>query len=260
MTRPLNIITEPKIYGMGTQVVHQEELNRFLEDNGVSWTTDSDIGAEVIMETAGRTCYQSFAQPRPGGNVAYLEHILEVAHGSVLEHSVFNYLITGISRSLTHEFVRHRAGMAYSQQSQRFVDESTRWNVIAPPLFLQYPEALPSFRIACEQSFGWYETLIEMFEQQIGMRTTAQKKMIREASRSVLPNACETRLFVTMNGRAFRHFLEMRGSIEADAEIRRLAIALFGFAKTDAPNLFQDMSIRLNDNGQSYIYSEHRKV
>src|SRR5438045_1886755 len=69
-------------------------------------------------------CYMSFAKPRPGGNKAYLGHIKEVAHGSVLEHAVWNILITGVSRSLTHELVRHRAGWAYSQLSQRYVDES----------------------------------------------------------------------------------------------------------------------------------------
>ncbi len=69
-------------------------------------------------------CYMSFAKPRPGGNHAYVEHILEVGHGSVLEHGVWNFLFTGISRSLTHELIRHRAGFGYSQLSQRYVDES----------------------------------------------------------------------------------------------------------------------------------------
>ena len=66
----------------------------------------------------------SFQRPRPGGNKAYIGHLLEVGHGSVLEHAVFNLLFTGVSRSLTHELVRHRAGFGFSQLSQRFVDES----------------------------------------------------------------------------------------------------------------------------------------
>src|SRR5260370_18581779 len=65
-----------------------------------------------------------FAKPGPGGNQAYLNPSLEVGHGSVLEHAVGNFLFTGVSRSLTHELVRHRAGMGYSQLSQRYVDES----------------------------------------------------------------------------------------------------------------------------------------
>src|SRR5207253_10437838 len=86
--------------------------------------TDTEIAGESLTEIAGRVCYMSFVRPRPGGNQAYLEHILDVGHGSVLEHAVWNFIFTGVSRALTHELVRHRAGWAYSQLSQRYVDES----------------------------------------------------------------------------------------------------------------------------------------
>src|SRR5205085_10734218 len=85
---------------------------------------DTEIAGEKLAEIAGRVCYLSFARPRPGGNQAYLGHILEVGHGSVLEHAVWNFVFTGVSRTLTHELVRHRTGMGYSQLSQRYVDES----------------------------------------------------------------------------------------------------------------------------------------
>ena len=110
----IRVITEPAVYVIGKQVVQADELERFLADHGVSWKTDSDVPAEVMTETAGRVCYMSFAKPRPGGNAAYLHHIKEVGHGSVLEHGVWNLLLTGISRSLTHELVRHRASLAFS--------------------------------------------------------------------------------------------------------------------------------------------------
>ena len=89
-----------------------------------TWQTDTEVAGEHLVEMAGRVCYMSFAKPRPGGNQAYLGHILEVGHGSVLEHAVWNFVFTGVSRSLTHELVRHRAGFGYSQLSQRYVDES----------------------------------------------------------------------------------------------------------------------------------------
>ena len=82
------------------------------------------MAGQKLVEVAGRLCYTSYARPRPGGNATYIGHILEVGHGSVLEHAVFNFIITGVSRSFTHELVRHRAGWSYSQLSQRFVDES----------------------------------------------------------------------------------------------------------------------------------------
>src|SRR5919202_4719305 len=81
----------------------------------------------------------SFLRPRPGGNAAYLSHIKESGHGSVLEHAVWNFLITGVSRSLTHELIRHRAGMGYSQLSQRYVDESVA-EYVEPDCIADNPE------------------------------------------------------------------------------------------------------------------------
>src|SRR5580692_4926642 len=113
----MRIISEPSVYLIGRQTIDDSALDKFLSDHGVSWESDSEVAAEVITETAGRTCYMSFAKPRPGGNAAYLTHIKEVGHGSVLEHAVWNLLITGVSRSCTHELARHRAGFGFSQLS-----------------------------------------------------------------------------------------------------------------------------------------------
>src|SRR5439155_8713173 len=99
-------------------------LDRFLADHGVAWQSDTEVAAEELVEVAGRVCYMSFARPRPGGNHTYVRHLLEVGHGSVLEHAVWNFIFSGLSRTCTHELVRHRAGFGYSQLSQRYVDES----------------------------------------------------------------------------------------------------------------------------------------
>lgn len=100
-------------------------INDFLQkETNDKWFPGKAMTADAIPEFAGRLCYMSFDNPRPGGNKAYLHHIKEVGHGSVLEHVNFGVLFTGVSRSLTHELVRHRAGTAYSQLSQRYVDES----------------------------------------------------------------------------------------------------------------------------------------
>ncbi|HYT93896.1 MAG TPA: FAD-dependent thymidylate synthase, partial [Gemmataceae bacterium] len=120
----IRILLEPTVYLVGRQVVDQAEVDRFLADHGVAWQTDTEVAAEHLVEVAGRTCYMSFARPRPGGNKTYIDHILEVGHGSVLEHAVWNFLFVGISRSCSHELVRHRAGFGFSQLSQRYVDES----------------------------------------------------------------------------------------------------------------------------------------
>src|SRR5262245_65475534 len=119
----VRILREPTVYLVGKQQVVQAEVDRFLADHGVSWKTDTEVGGEMLAEVSGRLCYMSFARPRPGGNKAYVDHILEVGHGSVIEHAVWNFIFVGVSRSLTHELVRHRH-LSYSQLSQRYVDES----------------------------------------------------------------------------------------------------------------------------------------
>ncbi|MFM7114907.1 MAG: FAD-dependent thymidylate synthase, partial [Planctomycetota bacterium] len=136
---PMRILRDPEVYLVGRQESHEAEVERFLADHGVAWQTDTDVAAESLVEVAGRVCYMSFARPRPGGNHAYIKHILEVGHGSVLEHAVWNFLITGVSRSFTHELVRHRAGMGYSQLSQRYVDESVA-EYVEPDCIAQDPE------------------------------------------------------------------------------------------------------------------------
>lgn len=106
------VITEPRVYLVGRQMLDQDMFDAFLDDEGLAFKTDTDIPAEVIAEAAGRTCYMSFGKGRKT-NAEYLERIISSHHGSVLEHAVWNFLVTGISRSLTHELIRHRAGFGY---------------------------------------------------------------------------------------------------------------------------------------------------
>lgn len=113
-TSDMRIIRDPEVYLVGRQTTSAAEIDRFLADHEVStWESDTEVAGEYLAEVAGRVCYMSFAKPRPGGNSAYLGHILEVGHGSVLEHAVWNFIFTGISRSCTHELIRHRAGFGY---------------------------------------------------------------------------------------------------------------------------------------------------
>jgi thymidylate synthase (FAD) len=258
----LHIIHEPKVYLLGRQFVDDEALSAFLSDHDVSkWTTDSDVGGEKLIETAGRLCYMSFQKPRPGGNKAYIGHILEVGHGSVLEHAVFNLLFTGVSRSLTHELVRHRAGFGFSQLSQRFVDES-ECSFVEPEVIAADPELHRIWLEAVQTSQTAYRDLADRLTgtfKDIPDRTLRRKKA-REAARSVLPNATETKIFVTANARALRHFIEMRGDAAADVEIRRLAIAVCKVMQQEAPNLFGDYTMLDLPEGGQAVTTEHKKV
>lgn len=268
----VRVITDPSVYVLGRQTVDDAELNRFLADHGVSWESDSEVAGEVLTETAGRVCYMSFAKPRPGGNSAYLTHIKEVGHGSVLEHAVWNLLLTGVSRSLTHELVRHRAGFGFSQLSQRYVDESVA-EYVEPDIIAADPELHAIWLESVKQSHAAYMKLADALNAKLADPAaaaavmlppnpdrTTRRKAARQAARSVLPNATETKIFVTANARALRHFLEMRGSSHAEPEIRKLSCAILDVLQKDSPNLFGDYQKVPLPDGTFEITTPFKKV
>jgi thymidylate synthase (FAD) len=260
-TRDIRVIREPTVYLVGRQILEETELDRFLADHGVAWQTDTEIAGEHLTEVAGRLCYMSFAKPRPGGNKAYLGHILEVGHGSVLEHAVWNFIFVGISRTVTHELIRHRAGFGYSQLSQRYVDESVA-EYIEPDSIAADPELHRLWLDAVAHSHQAYlklaERLLDTFKDEPDR--TVRRKLARQAARSVLPNATETKIFVTANARALRHFIEMRASRHAEVEIRKLAFQVLEIMKREAPHIFSDYELVALPDGTKEAVTPHRKV
>jgi thymidylate synthase (FAD) len=258
---PMKILRQPSVYLLGRQVVDQAELDRFLADHGVSWQTDTEVASEVLCETAGRVCYMSFVRPRPGGNSVYLGHIKEVGHGSVLEHAVWNFLVTGVSRSLTHELIRHRAGFGFSQLSQRYVDESVA-EYVEPDVIANDPDLHRLWLDTIANCHKAYMTLAEKLQAKFAEEPdkTSRRKMARQAARSVLPNATETKIFLTANARAIRHFLEQRGNRVAEPEIRKLANQLLHLMKEESPNLFNDYREVPLADGTFEIDTDFRKV
>jgi thymidylate synthase (FAD) len=257
----IRVIREPTVYLVGRQTVDDAALDRFLNDHGVAWQTDTEVAAEYLAEVAGRVCYMSFARPRPGGNKTYLGHILEVGHGSVLEHAVWNFIFVGVSRSLTHELVRHRAGWAYSQLSQRYVDESVA-EYVEPDCIAADPELHRLWLEAVAQSHQAYMKLAEKLQESFKDEPdrTLRRKLARQAARSVLPNATETKIFVSANARALRHFIEMRASRHAEVEIRKLAVRVLEIMQQEAPHLFGDYQLVPLPDGTREAVTPHRKV
>lgn len=258
----MKIIREPQVYLLGRQQLNAAELDRFLEDHEVdSWETDTDVAAQKLCEIAGRVCYMSFRKPRPGGNETYLSHIIEVGHGSVLEHAVFNFVIAGVSRSFTHELVRHRAGFGYSQLSQRYVDESVA-EYVEPECIAEDPELHAIWTAAVEQAHEAYVKLVDGLAEKYSDvdDRTLRRKLSRQAARSVLPNATETKIFVTANARALRHFIEMRASEHAEVEIRQVALKMLEVLRREAPNLFGDYEQTKLPDGTVVARSPHPKV
>jgi thymidylate synthase (FAD) len=257
-----HIIRDPRVYLVGRQTIDDQELTRFLSDEGVaSWTTDTEVAGQKLIEVAGRLCYQSYARPRPGGNRSYIGHILEVGHGSVLEHAVFSFIFTGVSRSFTHELVRHRAGFGFSQQSQRFVNEG-ECAFVEPDAIAEDPELHRVWLEAVQSCQRAYRTLADGLAAKFAHLEdkTLRRKKAREAARSVLPNATETQIFVTANARAWRHFIEMRGDPAADVEIRKVALAVLKILQAESPNLFGDYTLIDLPGGEQAASTPHRKV
>lgn len=211
----------------------------FQAPEDIPWETDV-VGGQALVEFAGRACYQSWSKPNPktATNEGYLRHILEVQHLSVLEHGTATFYIQGVSRSLTHELIRHRH-FSYSQLSQRYVPEADA-EFIAPKIIEGDPELHPLFLEASRSAVKAYSALLGGLEQKLsGMEdSTKRKKAARQAARSVLPNATETKIVVTGNYRAWLEFIPKRGSEHADPEINTLALLIQSKLKEHAPNVF----------------------
>ena len=210
----------------------------------VPWSTDTD-GGEALAEFAGRACYQSWSKPNPAtaSNAGYLHHILQVGHLSVLEHGSVTLYLSGISRSLTHELIRHRH-FSYSQLSQRYVPERDA-AMVEPDVIAEDPELHAKFVEITDATLAAYSDLLQGLEARFAdvENGTARRKQARQAARAVLPNATETRIVVTGNYRAWRHFIAMRAAEAADVEIRALAVACLRAVSGKAPNVFADFSV-----------------
>jgi len=255
----LKIVREPKVFLIGRQTVDSAAVERFLGDHAVTWQTDTEVGAEALAELAGRVCYMSYGKGRKT-NREFLQHIVEVGHGSVLEHGVWSFLVTGVSRALTHELIRHRH-FSYSQLSQRYVNESES-DFVEPDIIASDPQLHAIWCEAVEATRRAYDSLVEGLQRRYAdiPEATLRRKLARQAARSVLPNATETKIFVTGNARALRHFIELRGSEHADIEIRKVAVAVLRIMQQEAPNLFADYTLVPLGGGDVATHTSHPKV
>jgi len=257
--KPLRTVREPRIDLVGRQILDPAGIQHFLEQHGVTWQTDTEVGGEALAEMAGRVCYMSYGKGRRT-NREFLEHIVEVGHGSVLEHAVWSFIISGVSRSLTHELIRHRH-FSYSQLSQRYVDESDS-EFVEPDVIAEDPALHEIWCDAVNASRAAYDRLIAGLQDKYRDMDdkTLRRKLARQAARSVLPNATETKIFVTGNVRALRHFVEMRGSEFADVEIRKLALGLLAIMQREAPAMFGDYTVETLADGTRAVRTPHPKV
>jgi len=226
----------------------------------VNWIGESSDG-ERLAEFAGRLCYMSQRNPASRTTRDYIENIKRQGHGSVLEHANYSILLEGVSRSLTHELVRHRAGFAYSQLSQRYVDESQA-HFVVPPAIIGDEKLEGAWRAQIEAAQKSYVALVEELMQRYGWVADKvhRRKMAREAARGVLPNSTETKIVATANARAWRTMLELRSSEGAELEIRRMAVQVLRVLTDEAAGFFADFEIYEADDRREAARVTYHKV
>ena len=262
-------LVRPKVYLVTKPAVDWAQLAAFLADEGAPGVPQSiragDDESAAIAEAAARICYMSYGRGRRDIS-DFIENLLRSKDGSVFEHINYGFAFTGVSRSLTHELVRHRAGFAFSQRSQRYVDE-TGGSFVAPPALDHADDddqANAILQDALANAALSYDALVDALAAALPRErfasATDHRKAIRQAARAVLPNAAETKIFVTANVRAWRHFIEMRASKYADEEIRRLALLVLNILKDEAPLLFGDFTIHELPDGAKIATPQYSKV
>lgn len=236
---------------------------RFFDESARTATkyqyTPAGNNGQDLVEFAGRACYDSWRRPNPetATNEGYLENIIDHAHFSVLEHASVSFYITEVSRSLTHELVRHRHHSP-SQLSQRFVALDKDSTFVTPPLFEGDADAGLILQEAWDNAVHAYENLVTIGERRVaGMVSdhgkTMARKRVREAARAVLPNMTPTAVVLTGNHRAWRDFLTKRGEAGVDLEFRRLTEEIFKHLKIEEPNIYQDFFLVPAPDGFSML-------
>jgi thymidylate synthase (FAD) len=239
------------------------EFPQYLDD-----PTPLPSGAQ-LCKTAGQVCYASFAVKRTYNANAdrYFRNIVESGHGSVLEHANYTFLFYGISRSVTHELVRHRAGVGFSMLSQRYVSGKVL-RFVERAEYQDDPELHAAFERRIDAAAQDYNDIAErlLAKQKEGdtllsaeARTDLRKK-VQQAARSVLPNETEAPIVVTANARAWRHIVEMRANPHAEIEIRELAFRAYLCLATVEPILFGDYRIVALPDGTCSVETDHPKV
>lgn len=257
-----------KVYLVATPKFEIDQVLTFLRersdtdsacDGDNEWRRSANATqAEELVEAAGRICYMSFGSRQSGRtNDVYIRRLIEMGHESVLEHVAWTFLIADVSRALTHQLVRHRVGFAFSQLSQQYHEESDA-DFVEPPILKQLPDAHKAWCHAVGVAKEAYRQILqELSRTDLNSLPELDNKEVnraaRSAARSVLPNAAATTIMVTVNGRALRHFLAVRGSIPGDEEMRRLAAELFKKVKEQAPAIVSDFKLDVFSDGSPVV-------
>jgi len=266
----------PGVVMLAKPQVELAGVKKFLEgfETGLDFASYADdptplsSGAQ-LCKIAGQTCYASFSSKRTMNRDAerYFKNIMESGHGSVLEHANYSFLLYGLSRSLTHELIRHRAGFGFLQLSQRYVSGRVL-RFVERPEFQDGGKFHQLFLERIDRAHAEYHQLAEDLLTAQGKGAailsaeakTDLRKKINQAARGLLPNETETIMVITGNARAWRHVIEMRASDHSELEIRALAVRLFLCLQQTEPILFGDYQLHELPDGTHAVTTANRKV
>ena len=249
-------LVHPKAFLIAETKVDYAAMDHALLHLGVDgWASDGGTDADVLTEFAGKSCYMSFDKnlnlnlTKVGGrpNSAYIQDgIIGNKHGSVLEHSTVTFFLTNVSRVVTHELVRHRAGTAFSQTSGRYVRSN------------DVDMYLPNELVGCSEAVAVYQRAVRQMEENLAelvevtgieeMTNFDLKKRLTSAFRRIIGNGQANHLVMTANHRAWRHVIEMRTSVHAEEEIRETMGDVARQLKDKFPTIYGDMN--LNNVGE----------
>jgi len=201
---------------------------------------------EVLIAKAAKLCYSPVGIEQMNesmdseSTLKFIDMLMSMGHESPVEHVSFTFAVEGVSRSLTHQLVRHRIA-SYSQQSQRYV-RLEQFEYVIPPEIENDSRAREVYRLAMESSQKAYNEIADLLKEKYaseGMKPGAAEKKAIEDARYVFPNACETKIIVTMNVRSLLNFFHHRCCNRAQWEIRELAFQMLRLVKQVSPAIFK---------------------
>lgn len=256
---------EPKAFLVGETRIVEDGLKAYLAHIGVpEWESSAHSDSELLIEVMGRLCYRSF-KPGLNPNVTrvreheeYLANILNVKHGSVIEHPMMNFVFADVARVFTHELVRHRVGVAMSQESLRFVrlDNLGQW---LPAVIREDEHAIEIFVKTFEELERLQIELAKHFQLDAPGTSFHKKKTITSAMRRIAPIGLATTIGWSANPRTIRWILEMRTNPSAEEEIRLVFGKVGAIVKERYPLLFSDFDVEIVD-GLPWYKPKHSKV
>lgn len=245
---------KPSVQLIAKPQIDWDEINAYLDEvGGSSWAervqqADSPDG-EDLLEFAGRMCYRSW-EPGLNPNVSrvrtdsasYLGNVINSQHGSVLEHANYSFILHNVSRVLTHELIRHRAGCAYSQESLRFVrlDDIPFW---FPEWAREDEELMRRSMELLEKMEEHQRWMAEHFRLDAEGVPFSEKKHKTSFMRRFAPEGLGTGIVLTANLRSLRHIVEMRTAPGAEEEIRLVFGRIGEIMRAEAPAIFADYTV-----------------